>query len=221
MSEQRRSSSGRKLTLRARAERQEQTRRRITEAAVRLHQELGPLRTTVSAIADLAGVERLTVYRHFPDEHALHAACQHHFFGLNPPPDPGAWTGIADFEDRVRAALGELYRFWDRIQDMAATLLRDHQIDPERAGGGIVSLMERSREAILDGHAGRGAAARRRRAVVGLAVHYATWRTLVHDGGLDNDQAASIMTGLVVRDGRATTPSPGDAPEPTAGTPVR
>lgn len=200
MSEQPRSTTGRKLTLRARAERQEQTRQRITEAAVQLHQELGPLRTTVTAIAELAGVERLTVYRHFPDEHALHAACQRHFFGLNPPPDPAAWAGIEDVEQRVRTALAELYAFWDHIQDMAATLLRDHQVDPERAGGGIVSLMQRSRDAILAGQARRGALARRRRAVVGLAVHYATWRTLVHDGGLSNEEAASLMSDVVLRE---------------------
>lgn len=169
---------------------------------MQLHQELGPLRTTVSAIAELAGVERLTVYRHFPDERALHAACQRHFFGLNPPPDPRAWAGIEDFERRVGTALADLYAFWDRIQDMAATLLRDHQVDPERAGGGIVSLMERSRDAMLTGHAGRGARDRRRRAVVGLAVHYATWRTLVHDGGLSNEQAVSIMSDVVLRESR-------------------
>lgn len=198
MSEQQRSPSGRKLTLRARAERQEQTRQRITEAAVRLHQEVGPLRTTVSAIADLAGVERLTVYRHFPDEHALHAACQRHFFSLNPPPEPAAWAEIEDVEVRVRTALTEVYAFWDRIQDMAATLLRDHAVDPERAGGGVVAFMERSRTEILAGHRGRGSRARRNRAVVGHAVHYATWRSLVHDGGLTNRQAVDLMTDFVV-----------------------
>jgi hypothetical protein len=75
-------------------------------------------------------------------------------------------------------------------------------VDPERAGGGIVSLMQRSRDAIIAGKAGRGARARRRRAVVGLAVHYATWRTLVHDGGLSNQQAASIMSDVVLTEWR-------------------
>lgn len=186
------------MTLRARAERQEQTRQRITEAAVRLHQEVGPLRTTVTAIADLAGVERLTVYRHFPDEHALHAACQRHFFSLNPPPEPSGWVTIEDWPRRVRAALTDVYAFWDRVQDMAATLLRDHAVDPERAGAGIVGFMERSRTAILDGHGGRGARGRRSRAVVGHAVHYATWRSLVHDGGLTNRQAVDLMTDFVL-----------------------
>ena len=198
MSEHRRSTSGRKLTLRARAERQEQTRQRITEAAVHLHQELGPLRTTVTAIAELAGVERLTVYRHFPDEHTIHAACQRHFFSLNPPPDPTTWSAIPDFETRLRAALAELYGYWDRIQDMAATLLRDHQVDPDRAGGGIVDFMQRSRDAILTGHRGRGSSAKVRRALVAHAVHFYTWRSLVHDGGLSARQAADVMAGMVV-----------------------
>jgi AcrR family transcriptional regulator len=197
VNEQHRSPSGRKLTLHARAERQQQTRRRITEAAVQLHQELGPLRTTVTAIAELARVERLTVYRHFPDEHALHAACQRHFFTLNPPPDPRVWTEIAEFAPRVRAALTDLYAYWDRVQDMAATVLRDHQIDPERAGGGIVAFTNRSRDAILSNHRGRGTSARTRQALVSHAVHYYTWRSLVHDGGLTNRQAVTLMTTLV------------------------
>lgn len=198
MSEQKRSTSGRKLTLRVRAKRQEETRQRITEAAVKLHQELGPLRTTVTAIAELAGVERLTVYRHFPDEHAIHAACQQHFFSLNPPPDPTTWSAIPDFETRLGAALEELYDYWDRIQNMAATLLRDHQIDPERAGGGIVAFMRRSTDTILTGHRDRGSRAKLRRALVAHAVHFYTWRNLVPEGGPSNPQAADLMTRMVM-----------------------
>ena len=166
---------------------------------MQLHQELGPLRTTVTAIADRAGVERLTVYRHFPDEHALHTACQAHFFSVNPPPDPASWTLVSDFDERVRIALTDIYAYWERIQQMAATLLRDNQIDPQRAGAGIVAFIARSREAILTGRPGRGARSRLTRAAVGHAVHYSTWRSLVVDGGLTNTQAATLMTEFVAR----------------------
>ena len=97
----------RKYEMKRRARRQEETRRRITEAAVRLHQALGPAKTTISAIAERAGVQRLTVYRHFPDERALLSACSSHYAAANPPPDPEPWTRIPDPEDRLRRALAE------------------------------------------------------------------------------------------------------------------
>src|SRR3954449_5500716 len=92
-----------------RAELEEQTRMRITESAVALHQELGPARTSISAVADRAGVRRSTVYRHFPDEAALFDACSSHWRAANPPPDPQAWAAIEDPAERVTAAVSELY----------------------------------------------------------------------------------------------------------------
>src|ERR671916_3264273 len=87
-----------------RAELEDATRRRITESTVALHQELGPARTSISAVADRAGVRRSTVYRHFPDDEALFAACSSHFRAANPPPDPGAWAAIGDPAQRTAAA---------------------------------------------------------------------------------------------------------------------
>src|ERR671933_374061 len=97
-----------------RAELEQQTRRRITESAVALHQELGPARTSISAIAERADVRRSTVYRHFPDEEALFAACSSHFRTANPPPDPSVWAAIADPAERTATALRELYAFYER-----------------------------------------------------------------------------------------------------------
>src|SRR5438093_7923993 len=99
----------RKYELKRRAERQHETRRRIVEAAIELHRTKGPARTTVSDIARLAGVQRHTFYRHFPDERALGLACSGTFLELNPPPDGTTWRAIGDPEERLRAALSELY----------------------------------------------------------------------------------------------------------------
>src|SRR5215813_1118387 len=111
-----------------RAENEEQTRLRITESAVALHEELGPARTSISAIADRAGVRRSTVYRHFPDEDALFAACSAHWRAANPPPDPRTWTSIDDPDKRTRAALHELYSFYADTQSMYVSLLRDEPL---------------------------------------------------------------------------------------------
>src|SRR4051812_40320640 len=108
-----------------RAELEEQTHLRITESAVALHEELGPARTSISAIAERAGVRRSTVYRHFPDEDALFTACSTHWRAANPPPDPGVWAEIADPAKRTGTALRELYAFYDRTRPMYESLLRD------------------------------------------------------------------------------------------------
>src|SRR3954462_11550528 len=95
----------RKYELKARAEAQEETRRRITEVTVQLHQEVGPAKTTISEIAKRAGVQRLTVYNNFPDEASLLGACSAHYSGEHPPPDPGTWQSIRDPVRRARTAL--------------------------------------------------------------------------------------------------------------------
>ena len=106
--------------LKQRAAQQAETRQRIVEAAVALHESLGGAGATVTAIAERAGVGRLTVYRHFPDERALLTACTTHYFVQHPPPDPAAWARIADPESRLRQALGELHAYYRRTEGMLA-----------------------------------------------------------------------------------------------------
>src|SRR5256885_852289 len=108
-----------------RAELEAETRRRITESAVELHGSVGPARTSMSAVAERAGVRRSTLYRHFPDESALFEACSAHWNADNPPPDPGAWGEIPDPDERLRTALQEIYGYWRRTEPMIANLLRD------------------------------------------------------------------------------------------------
>src|SRR5919107_211730 len=101
-----------------RAEQQAETRQRIIEAMVALHREVGPARTTISAIAERAGVERLTVYRHFPDETSMFEACTAHYATEVPGPDPTAWAGIEDAGERFRAALLAFYDYYRRAEDV-------------------------------------------------------------------------------------------------------
>ena len=115
----------RRYVLRARGEQVAKTRARIVEAIMRLHGEVGPRNTTISAIAARAGVERLTVYRHFQDEATMFAACSHRYMELNPPPDPSAWAGELDPPRRARRALGDLYAFFGRTSPMFEKTYRD------------------------------------------------------------------------------------------------
>ena len=122
---------------RRRAEQEESTRLRITEAAVDLHGSVGPARTTISAVAERAGVQRATVYRHFPDEEALFAACSAHWLAGHPLPDAGRWESIADPGARLRTALAEIYAWFERGEQMLEKTTRDVAVVPAlRAGDG-------------------------------------------------------------------------------------
>src|SRR5215210_8294195 len=118
MSRERVKPGARRYRKRRRAEQEQRTRTRITEAAVRLHGTLGPAQTTVSAVAKEAGVQRATVYRHFPDEVSLFAACTARYWATNPLPDLGAWSSISGSEGRLRHALGDIYGFFRRSEGM-------------------------------------------------------------------------------------------------------
>src|ERR1700760_2641998 len=104
--------------MRARAESQAETRRRITESAVALHGTIGPARTSMSAVAEHAGVRRSTLYRHFSDEAALFDACSAHWAAENPPPDITAWARTSDPDQRLEQALSELYAYYARTAPM-------------------------------------------------------------------------------------------------------
>jgi len=188
----------RKYEKKRRAELEEETRRRITESAVELHSTLGPSRTSVSAIAERAGVRRSTVYRHFPDEVALFGACSAHWEQANPPPDLGDWAAIDDPEERLRTALGELYAFYRRTERMMANLHRDEVTMPavrERFAG-FHGYIDAARDLLVRGRPERGRRRDELRAAIGHALAFTTWRSLTHEQGLDDDQAVQLMCDL-------------------------
>jgi AcrR family transcriptional regulator len=207
--------------MRRRAELEQQTRRRITESTVALHEELGPARTSISAIAARAGVRRSTVYRHFPDEDALFAACSSHWRAANPPPDPSAWAAIEDPAGRTEAALRELYAFYARTQGMYSSLLRDEPLLPnlQRLLRDFHGYLRTNQDVLMAGRGLRGRAARRTRAAIGHALAFPTWHSLTHEHGLTNHDAVALM-GLLVEGAAANTPNanrlPGHAPGRTA-----
>jgi AcrR family transcriptional regulator len=184
--------------MRRRAEQVDQTRQRIVEATVELHGSVGPASTTIAAIADRAGVTRLTVYRHFPDEDALFGACSAHWIARQQLPDAGAWSGIGDPVARLRAGLADLYRFFRAGAGMLTHIYRDFAALPEEHQQGL-----RNRDTlfgdVLAAPFGRaGDEDRRLRAVVGHAISFWTWRSLCLDHGLTDAEAADAMTGMVL-----------------------
>jgi AcrR family transcriptional regulator len=185
--------------MKRRAELEEQTRRRITESAVALHEELGPAHTSISAVADRAGVRRSTVYRHFPNEDALFLACSTHWRAANPPPDARMWSAIDDPAERTRTALRELYAFFGRTEAMYASLLRDEPLAPavHRRLRDFYGYLRSIQDDLAAGRDLRGRRARYVRAAIGHALAFPTWRSLTHEQGLSNDDAVDLMCRLV------------------------
>ena len=185
--------------MKRRAELEERTRTRITESAVALHEELGPARTSISAIAEHAGVRRSTVYRHFPDEETLFAACSSHWRAANPPPDPRAWAAVADPAGRLEAALRELYAFYGRTEPMYTSLLRDEPLVPavHQRLGDFYGYLRAIQDILMEGRRLRGHTMRRTRAAIGHALAFPTWRSLTRDQDLADGDAVALMCLLV------------------------
>jgi AcrR family transcriptional regulator len=184
----------RTYTLKRRAEQQAQTRRRIVDAAVDLHASVGPAQTTVSMVARRAGVQRHTVYAHFPDEWSLSLACSGQVLERDPLPDAKGWLAIADASDRLAAGLDAVYRWYERNADLAACVLRDgehhaptkriNELRMEPAFGAWCDVLGESR---TQGQC----------AMVRLALSYFTWRSLARESGLDRLAAVEAMVRAV------------------------
>ena len=175
----------------------DRTRQRITKAAVELHGTIGPAATTMSAVAERAGVTRATLYRHFANEDLLFTACSADWLAANPRPDLARWAAIEDPTERLRAALDELYAWYRSTEAMRANLLRDIDALPARIAAGIAAFPPAMRDVLgvgwpTDGGSGELV----RRAALGHAVAFDTWRSLAHQG-LDDDQVAALMVAFV------------------------
>jgi AcrR family transcriptional regulator len=188
----------RKYELKQRAENQAETRRRIVQAAVALHGSVGPAHTTISAIAERAGVQRLTVYRHFPDERALFAACSGHWAALHPLPDPASWAAVPDPAARLELALRELYAHYRATEQMTANVRRDYGTMPviQEIAASHAPQWKRLRAVLERGWPARGHRRRRLSAAIGHALEFETWRSLARTEGLDDREAAAFMVAL-------------------------
>ena len=180
----------RPYTLKRRAEQQAETRQRIVEAAVDLHSSLGPAHTPLSMVAERAGVQRHTLYAHFPDERSLLMACSGHTFERDPPPDAAPWRSIEDRQERLRVGLTAIYGWYERNGQRIGCVLRDAEYHPLtkeisalRMGPSLASYRE-----VL----GADLSAKQR-AMLQLALSFYTWRTLVRDGGLKAGAAVGVM----------------------------
>jgi AcrR family transcriptional regulator len=187
----------RKYELKKRAEQLTETRRRITEATVELHRTVGPAATHINEVARRAGVQRMTVYNHFPDESALLAACSAHWRALHPTPDLAAWRAVADPRARLRLGLGQLYGWYRETDPMTANVLRDAQVLPALRSileGGLLRYFDLARQVLTEPLEVRGDRRQRVDAATCAAIDLHTWRALAPLGDLE---AAELAAGLI------------------------
>ena len=183
--------------MQRRAELVDATRQRIVEATVRLHTTVGPANASIAAIAEEAGVTRLTVYRHFTDAEELFTACMAHHAALYPRPDPATWATNPDLGDRARVALTGLYGWYvDHGADLVP-LVRDIALWP----AGAVERNQQRQEALVDSIVGDASGNPRLRAVVGHVAALSTWRSLAVEQGLSTDEAVELAVGWVIAAG--------------------
>jgi AcrR family transcriptional regulator len=199
--------------MRRRAEQVGQTRQRIVEAAVALHGSIGPAATTVAAIADLAGVTRLTVYRHFSDETALFNACSTHWLAQQRLPDPGAWARIGDPARRLRTGLADLYRFYRAGADMLAHIYRDFAALPGEHQRRLQDQADHHCDLLASPLGDDPSQRRVIRAVIGHATSFWTWHSLCIRQNLSDQEAVDVMTSAVLAPnlappGQPAQPSP-------------
>jgi AcrR family transcriptional regulator len=180
--------------LKRRAERQDETRQRIIEAAIELHQTIGPARTTISEIAERAQVGRVTVYRHFPDEATLSRACSGQYFQRHPIPDPDRWRKIADRAERLQTGLRETYAYHAATEAMISHALADARDHPVMAP--YHAHWQHAADILTAPWRLRGSRRSLLHAAIALALSFDTWRTLTREHGLSHDQAIALMLRL-------------------------
>ncbi len=204
----------RKYELRRRAEREAETRQRIIEATIALHEAVGGAGATISAIAEQAGVTRATVYRHFPDERTLLTACTGHYLAANPPPNPALWQDIADPASRLQTALRAIsayYRQTEAMSDRAARDMREMPVlrevlEPALTYWGSV------RDLLAEGWPASPERQPLLRAAIGHAIAFGTWRSLIREQGLGDEQAIEVLATMVRC--LAESPRAADVPRP-------
>lgn len=186
--------SKRPYKMSERAKSQEETRQKIVEATMQLHEEIGPRNTSIRAIADRAGVQRLTVYRHFPDETAVFQACTAHWLSLNPPPDPAVWAEIPDPLERVRTAVGAFFDYYSRTRKMWTVSFRDVAEVPalQQPMADVAGFLAGIADGLLAAF-GKDCNRDHLEPTIRHILHFLTWQDL-EDQGLSNARKLDLVS---------------------------
>lgn len=190
----------RKYTKTRRAEQQEETRDKIVEAAMALHEELGPRATSISAIAERAGVQRLTVYRHFEDDVAIFQACSSRWFELNPPPGPSLWQELAPAAQRTEEALVNIYTYYSNSAAMLNRVYSDEADVPalQEVMQGFRLYLEGISNDLLKAWQPESKKRKDIKTLINHAVQFSTWKSFSQEQ-MKERKIAELMTKCIDR----------------------
>src|SRR5690606_37219537 len=173
------------------------TREKIVEAAMQLHGELGPRATTISAVAERAGVQRLTVYRHFPDDNVLFQACSARWLELHPPPLAAQWQALAEPRERTRRALAAFYDYYKGTGNMWERVYRDADLPAlQEPLARFHAYLDGIAADLLGGWKAAGCSSRELKAVIRHCLEFATWRSL-NEQRVGNRRASELATAWI------------------------
>jgi AcrR family transcriptional regulator len=175
-----------------RAEAAAETRMRIVEAVAELHRTVGPRATTVAEIARRAGVDRLTVYNHFPDESSLVQGCQMHWLTQHPLPDPAGLASVSDPDARLRAAVEALWTWYAETRGMTEKILREGPSLPSFTP--VLQDMRAGQEAVVNLLMEGRRESPELRATLRVALAFPPWAALVGEGQLSAAQAVDLVS---------------------------
>ena len=188
----------RKYQQKRRADKAEETRNKIVEAAVKLHEELGPAHTSIKAIAEQAGVQRLTVYRHFPDEASLFRACTSHWLELHPPPAFSDWAEYDNPVDLTSRAIGDFYRYYRNTERMWTVAYRDvEEVDAlHEPMAAVEAYVDQIRDELLSAWKVKTEDKKNLSMTLRHCLRFSTWRSLKIEKLSDKKMVELVMNWL-------------------------
>ncbi|MBX3069199.1 MAG: TetR/AcrR family transcriptional regulator [Thermomicrobiales bacterium] len=183
---------------RKRAVSEAETRQRIVDAAIAMHQSKGNA-ATISEVARVAGISRITLYRHFPDELALLTACTSHYMEQHPLPDLATWTAIEDPIERLRKALADVFAYHrENVRMMTAA---EHGVAENPTLSQLLQPLVEYWEAAVAvltlGFPDDNASSPFIRQSIALAVSLPTWRLLAQQRGLSDEDCVEMFVRMV------------------------
>ena len=192
--------SNRKYTKTRRAEQQDETRDRIIEAIVALHEEFGPANTSIKAVAEKAGVQRLTVYRHFPDDASIFQACTSHWLKLNPPPDFVDWVNIENADEQTYTVLLAFYRYYRQTEKMWSGAYRDvEEIEALRnVMAGFETFLDQVRDNLLASWKVNGKRKKQLSITLRHSLRFTSWQSLKRENLNDKQITELVMSWIYI-----------------------
>ena len=118
---------------------------------------------------------------------------------------------MTDLDERLRAALADLYRWYGETEEMLAPGMRDIEHVPAGSREAFLEYFQTVHAALTANRRERGRTRLRIAGAIGHAINFHTWHSLVREQQLNVDEAIALMTATVHAAGQPTPGRPRQA----------